>query len=166
MTLENFRDLGIAMIFAFFLVYVLLVAQFRSFSATALIMVTVPLALIGILFGFVFLDFFGIYLTATALIGFIALIGLVVKNGILFLEYYDYKIAEGLTREQALTEAGRIRLQPIVLTSLTAILANLTIVTDSVWSGLAWAIVFGLSVSTVLSLVIFPILYNLVAPKR
>lgn len=166
MTLKNFRDLGIAMIVSMFLVYVLLVAQFKSFSASGLIMLTVPMALIGIIFGFVFLDFFGVYLTATALIGFIALIGLVVKNGILFLEYYDYKREEGMSREQALIEAGRIRMQPIVLTSLTAILANLTIVQDPVWSGLAWAIVFGLSVSTLLSLLIFPIVYNLVNPKR
>ncbi len=159
MTLENFRDLGIAMGAALFMVYAVLVAQYNKFSTPAYILVTVPLALIGIIFGFLVLDnIFGIYLTATALIGFIALIGIVVNNAIIFLEYVEQAVAKGSTFRQALIAAGETRLRPILLTSLTTILGSLTIVGDPVWSGLAWSIVFGLSLSTLLTLVVYPIL--------
>lgn len=162
MTLNNFRDLGIAMLAALFLIYAILVAQYKSFLVPALIMVTIPLGLVGILFGFTFLDLsFDIYMTATALIGFIALIGIVVNNAILYLEYFEELIEEypEMDHYKALVEAGKVRLRPIMLTSMTTVLANLTIVSDPVWSGLAWAIIFGLSLSTIMTLVVFPILY-------
>ena len=159
MTLENFRDLGVAMGVALLLVYAILVAQYRTFSTPAYILVTVPLGLVGILWGFLVLDQgFGIYLTATALIGFIALIGIVVNNAIIFLEYVEQERAKGAEFREALAAAGEARLRPIFLTSLTTILGSLTIASDPVWSGLAWAIVFGLSLSTVLTLVIYPTL--------
>lgn len=159
MTLENFRDLGIAMLIAFFAIYFVLVAQFRNFTTPRLIMTTIPLSLIGILFGFFLLDRgAGIFLTATSLIGFIALMGLVVNNAILFLEYFSFQRKEGKSLHDALVRAGEIRLRPILLTSLTTILGNLTIAADPVWSGLAWAIVFGLSLSAVLTLGVFPVL--------
>jgi multidrug efflux pump subunit AcrB len=101
---------------------------------------------------------FGIYLTATALIGFIALIGIVVNNAIIFLEYVDQAEAEGTPFAEALIAAGAVRLRPILLTSLTTVLGSLTIASDPVWSGLAWAIIFGLSLSTVLTLIILPAL--------
>ncbi len=157
MTLENFRDLGIAMLVALVMVYMVLVAQYRSFSTPGLVLLTVPLGLIGILFGFTLLDHgFGIYLTATALIGFIALIGIVVNNAIIFLEYVEQALADGVSYEEALLAAGALRLRPILLTSLTTVLGSLTIASDPVWSGLAWSIVFGLSLSTVLTLIILP----------
>jgi len=157
MTLENFRDLGLAMMVALALVYGILVAQYRSFSTPGLILVTVPLGLIGILFGFLVLDQgFGIYLTATALIGFIALIGIVVNNAIIYLEYVSQAVQEGTSFPDALVAAGALRLRPIMLTSLTTVLGSLTIASDPVWSGLAWAIIFGLSLSTFLTLVILP----------
>jgi multidrug efflux pump subunit AcrB len=159
MTLENFRDLGVAMLAALFLIYGILVAQYGSFSTPGFILVTVPLGLVGILLGFFVLDtIFGIYLTATALIGFIALIGIVVNNAIIYLEYVDQAVAEGTTFRDALIAAGAARLRPIALTSLTTVLGSLTIASDPVWSGLAWAIIFGLSLSTVLTLIIFPAL--------
>lgn len=159
MTLENFRDLGIAMGVALLLVYGVLVAQYNRFATPAYILVTVPLGLIGILWGFFVLDsLFGIYLTATALIGFIALIGLVVNNAIIFLEYVGQARAAGHPFAEALVAAGQARLRPILLTSMTTILGSLTIASDPVWSGLAWAIVFGLSLSTVLTLIIYPTL--------
>jgi multidrug efflux pump subunit AcrB len=159
MTLENFRDLGIAMGMALLMVYVVLVAQYNKFSTPAYILVTVPLGLVGILWGFFFLDVgFGIYLTATALIGFIALIGIVVNNAIIYLEYVEQREAAGASYREALIEAGEARLRPILLTSLTTILGSLTIAGDPVWSGLAWAIVFGLSLSTILTLIIYPTL--------
>ena len=162
MTLNNFRDLGVAMMAALFLVYAILVAQYKSFLIPGLIMVTIPLGLVGILFGFTLLDLgFNIYLTATALIGFIALIGIVVNNAILYLEYFVELIEKNpnMNHVTALINAGKVRLRPIMLTSLTTVLANLTIVNDPVWSGLAWAIIFGLSLSTIMTLVVFPMLY-------
>lgn len=159
MTLENFRDLGIAMGVALILVYGVLVAQYNRFATPAYILVTVPLGLVGILWGFFILDsFFDVYLTATALIGFIALIGLVVNNAIIFLEYVEQQAKRGRSYEQALVAAGEARIRPILLTSLTTVLGSLTIASDPVWSGLAWAIVFGLSLSTILTLVIYPTL--------
>jgi multidrug efflux pump subunit AcrB len=159
MTLENFRDLGIAMIVALVLVYGVLVAQYNRFATPAYILVTVPLGLVGILWGFFLLDTTAnIYLTATALIGFIALIGLVVNNAIIFLEYVEQALRSGRSFQESLLLAGEARLRPILLTSLTTILASLTIASDPVWSGLAWAIVFGLSLSTVLTLIVYPTL--------
>lgn len=159
MTLENFRDLGLAMLAALLLVYAVLVAQYRSFSVPLLVLSTVPLGLIGILAGFSVLDAVaGVYLTATALIGFIALIGIVVNNAIILLERFDEARAEGATHRDAMRDAARSRLRPIVLTSLTTVLGSLTIAFDPVWSGLAWSIVFGLSFSAVLSLIVFPVL--------
>lgn len=159
MTLENFRDLGIAMGVALALVYAVLVAQYKRFDVPGYILVTVPLGLIGIFWGFFILDFFfDIYLTATALIGFIALIGIVVNNAIIYLEYVEQSVQTGSSFSESLIAAGRARLRPIVLTSLTTVLGSLTIAGDPVWSGLAWAIVFGLSLSTILTLIVYPTL--------
>jgi multidrug efflux pump subunit AcrB len=147
------------MLVAFALVYMSLVVQYRSFKKSVFVMVTVPLSLIGILTGFLFLDhFFGIYLTATALIGFIALIGIVGNNAIIFSGYLNHRLAEGVPFQEALVEAGGARFRPIMLTSLTNVLGTLTIVGDPVWSGLAWAIIFGLSLSASLTLVVYPTL--------
>ena len=166
MTLENFRDLGLAMIVAFILIYAVLIAQFRSFLAPALIMTTIPLGFIGILPGFALLDAtWGTFLTATSLIGFIALMGIVVNNAILYLEYYGQSLAEGNTVHEALLGAGEARLRPILLTSATTVLGSLTIANDPVWSGLAWAIVFGLSLSALFTLGVFPLLLNIFRPK-
>ncbi len=169
MTLENFRDLGVAMGVALVLVYLVLVAQYRTFATPAYILVTIPLGLVGILAGFTLLDQgFGIYLTATALIGFIALIGIVVNNAIIYLEAVTQARAASVLLPEALVTAGGARLRPIILTSLTTILGSLTIASDPVWSGLAWAIVFGLSLSTVLTLIVYPtlLIYFRVDPGR
>lgn len=166
MTLENFRDLGMAMIVAFILIYAVLIAQFRSFLAPALIMTTIPLGFIGILPGFALLDAqWGTFLTATSLIGFIALMGIVVNNAILYLEYYSQSLSEDRPVHEALLAAGEARLRPILLTSATTVLGSLTIANDPVWSGLAWAIVFGLSLSALFTLGVFPILLNIFRPK-
>lgn len=159
-TLDVFRDLGIAMGAALILIYFVLVVQIRSLMVPLLIMATIPLAMIGVLGGFAILGIAkGTFFNATSMIGVIALAGIVVKNAIIYLNYLDELKARKMALKEALMEAGRIRLLPIILTSLTAILGSLTIIADPVWEGLAWAIIFGLSVSTVLTLVIFPLLY-------
>ncbi len=159
-TVEVFRDLGMAMMVAIFLIYIVLVAQFNSFKTPALIMMTIPLALIGVLPGFAILGFVsGIYFNATSMIGVIALAGIVVNNAIILVEYLNGFKGRGIDVKDALVEAGATRMRPIILTSLTTILGSLTIVGDPVWAGLAWSIVFGISISTVLTLVMFPLLY-------
>lgn len=160
MTLENFRDLGIAMLVAYLLIYIILVAQFKSFRSSALIMTTIVMGFAGVLPGFAILDvFFGIYFSATSMIGAIALGGIVVGNAILLLDFIEQRREKGDSLEVSIIEACKTRLKPIMLTSITAILGSVVIVTDPVWSGLAWALIFGLSLSTVLTLVIFPVLY-------
>lgn len=166
MTLDNFRDLGLAMLIAFIAIYAVLVAQFESFKVPLLVMSTVFLGLLGILPGFALLDItMGIFLTATSLIGFIALMGIVVNNAIIYLEYFDILRDRGLSIRDALLESGKTRLRPIILTSMTTVLGNLTIVADPVWSGLAWAIVFGLSISAIFTLGVFPALMASFPPK-
>ena len=167
LTLEVFRDLGLAMAVAIFLIYFVLVAQFRSAVTPLLIMATIPLALIGVLPGFALLSFFkGTYFNATSMIGVIALAGIVVNNAIIYLEYLFSLRKEKRPLKESLILAGRTRLLPIMLTSVTTILGSLTIVSDPVWEGLAWSIIFGLSISTFLTLIIFPILYFMVEGKN
>ncbi|NTW27448.1 MAG: efflux RND transporter permease subunit [Candidatus Moranbacteria bacterium] len=167
LTLEIFRDLGTAMGVALLLIYFVLVIQLRSIVIPLLIMATIPLALIGVLVGFAILGATkGTYFNATSMIGVIALAGIVVKNAIIYLAYLDELKEQKMPLSAALMEAGRVRLLPILLTSLTAILGSLTIIADPVWEGLAWAIIFGLSVSTFLTLIIFPLLYQTFEGKK
>ncbi|TSD01108.1 MAG: cation/multidrug efflux pump, partial [Parcubacteria group bacterium Athens0714_25] len=167
LTLEVFRDLGIVMALVMFLIYFVVAAQTESLVIPLLIMGSIPLSLIGVLPGFAVLGFAkGTYFNATSMIGVIALSGLAVKNAIIYLEYLEPLRQKGLPLKDALIETGRIRLLPIILTSLTAILGSLTIVADPVWEGLAWAIVFGLTASTLLTLLVFPILYYLFEKRK
>ena len=160
LTLEVFRDLGIAMGVAIFLVYVVLVAQFGSYREPMIIMSTIPLSLIGVLPGFMILDWTaGIYFTATSMIGVIALAGIAVNNSIILLEYLNDLKRSGMGLEEALVEAGSTRFRPIMLTTVTTMLGSLTIASDPVWAGLAFAIFFGLALSSILTLIVFPVLY-------
>ncbi len=158
--LEVFRDLAVAMAVAIFLIYFVLVAQFGSVRIPLLIMGTIPLAMIGVMPGFAFLGALnGIYFNATSMIGVIALAGIVVNNAIIFLEYLNDLKREKIELKEAILRAGKTRLLPILLTSMTTILSSLTIVSDPVWAGLSWAIIWGLSLSMFLTLIIFPALY-------
>ncbi|MCK4635844.1 MAG: efflux RND transporter permease subunit [Candidatus Moranbacteria bacterium] len=160
LTLEVFRDLGIAMAVAIFLIYFVLVAQFESLKIPLLIMGTIPLSLIGVLPGFALLGVVkGTYFNATSMIGVIALAGIVVNNAIILLEHINDLKKKNLPIKEALLESGKTRFMPILLTSMTTILGSLTIISDPVWEGLAWSIILGLSISSFLTLVIFPILY-------
>ncbi len=160
LTLDVFRDLGIAMGVAIFLIYFVLVAQFKSLKIPLFIMGTIPLALIGVLPGFAILGVTqGMFFNATSMIGVIALAGIVVNNAIILMEYLNEMKEERIPLKEALIDTGTTRLLPILLTSLTTILGSLTIINDPVWAGLAWSIICGLSLSSFLSLVVFPVIY-------
>ncbi len=160
LTLEVFRDLGIAMGVALVMIYFVLVARFRSLVVPAIIMGTIPFSFIGVLPGFALLGWLGgVYFNATSMIGVIALSGIVVNNAIMFLEYLTILRERGYSIEDAIIKTGKTRLLPIMLTTLTTILGSLTIISDPVWEGLAWSIVWGLSLAAFLTLVIFPVLY-------
>ncbi len=148
---------------ALILIYLLLVGRFRSFIVPLVIMGPIPLAMIGIMPGFALT---GVYFSATSMIGVIALAGIVVRNSIILIEFIQDKKKEGMPIEQALIEAGAIRTRPIVLTALAAILGASVIASDPVWSGLAWALIFGMTASTALTLVVIPVLYYVSQKKQ
>ena len=154
-----FADLGRAMLVAFILIYFVLVARFRSFRVPLVVLAAVPLAVIGVMPGFAILAPFGVYFSATAMIGLIALIGIVVRNSIILIEFIEDKRKEGAPLRDALVEAATARTRPIFLTAAAGVLSSLVIAADPVWSGLAWALVFGMSASAVLSVIAIPVLY-------
>ncbi|MFC1655840.1 efflux RND transporter permease subunit [Patescibacteria group bacterium] len=156
-----------AMVIAFLIVYALLVFQFSSFTIPLIIMSTIPLGFIGVFPGFALLWVInGTYMSSTALIGFIALIGIVVNNSIMFIEMFDILREKGMKMKDALILAGRTRLRPIMLTSLTTIFGTLAIAFDPTWAGLAWSIIFGLGLSAGIAVFLIPTLYNLIRPRR
>jgi multidrug efflux pump subunit AcrB len=166
LTLTVFADLGRAMLIAFILIYFVLVARFRSFRKPFVVLAAVPLALLGVLPGFAILAPFGVYFSATAMIGVIALIGIVVRNSIILIEFIEDKVADGLPLRAALIEAATARTRPIFLTAAAGVLSSVVIAADPVWSGLAWALVFGMSASAVLSVLAIPLLYLGVAEAK
>ncbi|MFT0813132.1 efflux RND transporter permease subunit [Synechococcus sp. OH20] len=154
LTLDVFRDLGLAMLVAILLIYLILVGQFRSFKVPLIILGSIPLALIGILVGF---SLNGVYFSATAMIGVIALAGIVVRNAIVLLEFIADQRAQGVSLEKAIVAAGAVRFRPILLTSITTMLGTVPILSDPVWSGLAWTLLTGMLTSSALTLVVIPI---------
>lgn len=165
LTNSVFADLGRAMLIAFILIYFVLVARFRSFTVPLVVLAAVPLAVIGVMPGFAILAPFGVYFSATAMIGFIALIGIVVRNSIILIEFIEDKLKEGARLHDALVEATSARTRPIFLTAAAGVLSSIVIASDPVWSGLAWALVFGMTSSAVLSVLAIPLLYARVAKK-
>jgi len=166
LTLEVFRDLGFAMVVAILFIYAVLVGQFKSFSEPLLVMSTIPLGIIGIMPGFMFLGYTGVYFNATSMIGFIALAGIAVNNSIIFLEYLKNFRGKGVVIIDAIRDSAVTRFRPILLTSITTMLGSLTIVNDPVWSGLAYSLIFGLGVSSLLTLIVFPVLFYMVNRRR
>lgn len=159
LTLKVFRDLGLAMGVAIILIYLLLVGRFHSFSDPLVILGAVPLTMLGVLPGFAIMGQFDIYFSATGMIGVIALAGIVVRNSIILIEFIKDAQASGVDLKQAVILAGAIRTRPIVLTALAAMAGMLVVVRDPVWSGLSWALLFGIIASTTLSLIVIPLLY-------
>jgi len=157
-TYEVFRDLGIAFAGALLLIYVLIVAWFGSLATPLVMMSAIPLTLIGIVPGHLV---FGAFFTATSMIGMIALAGIMVRNGILLLDYLEVRRAEGVPLERAVIEAGAVRTRPIALTAGTVVIGAVVILFDPIFQGLAVALISGAIASTVLTLVVVPGIYFL-----
>jgi multidrug efflux pump subunit AcrB len=155
-TFETFRDMGLAYAVGMMLIYLLVVAQFRSYLVPLVIMAPIPLTVIGVMPGHALL---GAQFTATSMIGMIALAGIIVRNSILLVDFINQAIAEGRRLEDAVIEACAVRAQPIALTALAAMAGALFILDDPIFNGLAISLIFGIAVSTVLTLVVIPLLY-------
>lgn len=155
-TYETFRDMGIAYALGMVLIYLLVVAYFRDYVVPLVIMAPIPLTVIGVMPGHALL---GAQFTATSMIGMIALAGIIVRNSILLVDFINHLIERGHTPEQAVIDACAVRAQPIALTALAAMGGALFILDDPIFNGLAISLIFGILVSTVLTLVVIPLLY-------
>jgi multidrug efflux pump subunit AcrB len=162
-TYETFRDMGIAYAVGLVLIYLLVVAQFRSYVTPLIIMAPIPLTIIGVLPGHALL---GSQFTATSMIGMIALAGIIVRNSILLVDFIHQRLAEGASFEQATIDAAATRAKPIVLTAVAAMLGAVFILDDPIFNGLAISLLFGILVSTLLTLVVIPVLYYAVNRNR
>lgn len=168
-TLRVFRDLGLAFAAALLGIYLLLIIQTDSFFMPLLIMMAIPLTLLGIMPGFWLLNALfttpvggfanPIFFTATSMIGMIALGGIVIRNSLVLIEFVQDSMRAGLPLKEAILSSGAVRLRPIVLTAMTTALGAWPITLDPIFSGLAWALIFGLFASTLFTLVIIPVAY-------
>ena len=155
-TYETFRDMGAAYAVGILLIYLLVVAHFSSYLTPLVIMAPIPLTIIGVMPGHALL---GMQFTATSMIGMIALAGIIVRNSILLVDFINLELRAGQSFEQAVVSSAITRAQPIVLTGLAAMLGALFILDDPIFNGLAISLIFGVLVSTVLTLVVIPLLY-------
>ena len=155
-TYETFRDMGLAYAVGIILIYLLIVAQFRSYLLPLIIMVPIPLTVIGVMPGHALL---GAPFTATSMIGMIAMAGIIVRNSILLVDFIRQAMAEGITAEKAVIAAAATRAKPIILTALAAMVGAVFILDDPIFNGLAIALLFGILVSTLLTLLVIPLLY-------
>jgi multidrug efflux pump subunit AcrB len=155
-TYETFRDMGAAYAVGLILIYLLVVAQFGSYLTPLIIMAPIPLTIIGVMPGHALL---GAQFTATSMIGMIALAGIIVRNSILLVDFINLQVRNGSSFKDAVINSAITRAQPIVLTGLAAMLGAFFILDDPIFNGLAISLIFGILVSTVLTLVIIPLLY-------
>ena len=155
-TYETFRDMGIAYSVGLLLIYLLVVGQFRSYLVPLIIMAPIPLTIIGVMPGHALL---GAQFTATSMIGMIALAGIIVRNSILLVDFINQQLEEGVAFEEAVIRSGAVRAKPIALTGFAAMLGALFILDDPIFSGLAISLIFGIFVSTLLTLVVIPVMY-------
>ena len=162
-TYETFRDMGIAFGVAIVVLYILLVGWFKSFKMPAVIMSPIPFTLVGIVPGHFLM---GAFFTATSMIGFIALAGIILRNSILLVEFAEQKLKEGLPLEEALLEAGIVRTRPILLTAAAIVVGAFVIIFDPIFNGLAIALIFGTIASTLLTLVVVPVLYYMIVGEE
>jgi len=162
-TYEPFRDMGTAYAVGLVLIYLLVVAQFGSYLVPLIIMAPIPLTLVGVMPGHALL---GAQFTATSMIGMIALAGIIVRNSILLVDFIRLQVDEGMPLAEAIVRAAVTRAQPIVLTGLAAMLGAFFILDDPIFNGLAISLIFGILVSTVLTLVVIPVLYYAAYRRR
>ena len=155
-TYVTFRDMGAAFAAAIIGIYILVVAQFGSFKLPLVILTPIPLTLIGIILGH---WLFGAPFTATSMIGFIALAGIIVRNSILLVDFIRHGASEGKTLRDVLLKAGAVRFKPILLTALAAMIGAATILLDPIFQGLAISLLFGLASSTLLTVLVIPAIY-------
>ncbi|TCO75900.1 efflux RND transporter permease subunit [Chromatocurvus halotolerans] len=171
-TLDVFRDMGLGYAFALLAIFGILRVQTQSTALSLIIMSAIPLTVIGIMPGFWLMNQAGermvagapdpVMFTATAMIGMIALAGIVVRNSLILVEFIAQSLAEGESLREAVLQAGAVRMRPVMLTAGTTLLGNLVITLDPVFNGLALAIIFGIVASTLFTLVIVPVVYWLV----
>ncbi|MHB8203712.1 MAG: efflux RND transporter permease subunit [Desulfomonilaceae bacterium] len=176
LTINIFRDLGVGFAGALLMIYIVLSYQTGSFLLPVVVMLAIPLMVIGVLPGFWLLNMFGtqsvggfpdpFFFSSPAMIGVIALSGIVTRNSIIIVDFTHLALARGRTLIQALVESCAVRLRPILLTAGAAMLGAWPITMDSVFAGLAWALIFGLIASTLFSLLVIPVAYNLIFANK
>ncbi len=155
-TYETFRDMGLAYSVGLILIYLLVVAQFRSYLLPLIIMAPIPMTIIGVMPGHAL---FGVSFTATSMIGMIALAGIIVRNSILLVDFILHEQRAGKALEDAVIRASAVRARPIVLTGIAAMMGAFFILDDPIFNGLAISLIFGILISTMLTLVVIPVLY-------
>jgi multidrug efflux pump subunit AcrB len=156
LTLDVFRDLGAAFGVALILIYLVLVGYYRSFTLPVIVMGAIPLTMIGVFPGHAIM---GQYFTATSMIGFIALAGIVVRNSLLLIDFIIEYRRNGHSLESAVLQAGITRLRPILLTAIAIILGTMVMIFDPVFGGLAISLIYGTFASTLLTLFVIPLIY-------
>jgi multidrug efflux pump subunit AcrB len=162
-TYETFRDMGAAYAVGLILIYLLVVAHFGSYLTPLIIMAPIPLTIIGVMPGHALL---GAQYTATSMIGMIALAGIIVRNSILLVDFINLQVRAGVAFKDAVVRSAITRAQPIMLTGLAAMLGAFFILDDPIFNGLAISLIFGILVSTLLTLVVIPVLYYMAYRKR
>ena len=162
-TLEVFRDLGVAFMVVIVIIYMLIVGWFQNFKTPMVMMLAIPLSLIGIVFGHWLL---GAFFTATSFIGMIALAGVMVRNSVLLIDFIEIRLNDGIPLKRAIIEAGAVRTTPILLTTGAVVIGASIILFDPIFQGLAISLVFGAIVSTVLTLLVVPIIYYITERKK
>ena len=162
-TLEVFRDLGAAFLVVIIVIYMLIVGWFQNFKTPLVMMVAIPLSLVGIVLGHWVL---GAFFTATSFIGMIALAGVMVRNSVLLIDFIEIRLNDGVPIKQAIIEAGAVRTTPILLTTGAVVIGASIILFDPIFQGLAISLVAGAIVSTLLTLIVVPLIYYIVERKK
>jgi multidrug efflux pump subunit AcrB len=175
-TLDVFRDLGLAFGAAMVAIYVLLVAQTKSFVIPLVVMMAIPLTILGVMPGFWLLNHLGSHMvgayadsaffTATGMIGMIALAGIVTRDSIILVDFIHLSLKRGRSLFDAIMESRVVRLRPILLTASAAMLSAVPIIVDPIFSGLAWSLIFGLFASTLFTLFVIPVCYWLIYANK
>lgn len=162
-TLEVFRDLGIAFLGVIVIIYILIVGWFQNFRAPIVMMVAIPLSLVGIVLGHWIM---GAFFTATSFIGMIALAGIMVRNSVLLIDFVNLRLEDGIPLKQAVIEAGAVRTTPILLTAGTVVIGAFVILFDPIFQGLAISLMGGTIVSTFLTLLVVPLVYYMIEKDK